>query len=129
MSANSGAQDSKRGGDIAKWIITVLLLVVAVGGNYLYREFNLALRALAVVILFAAAGGVALWTTQGKATLAFAREARIEMRKVVWPTRQETLRDNINRCCGDGYCVIGSLGTGWHSGSFSFIYYWPVRCS
>ena len=95
MSANSGAKDSKRGGDIAKWIITVLLLVVAVGGNYLYREFNLALRALAVVILFAAAGGVALWTTQGKATLAFAREARIEMRKVVWPTRQETLQTTL----------------------------------
>ena len=95
MSANSGAQDSKGGGDIAKWIITVLLLAVAVGGNYLYREFNLALRALAVVALFVAAGGIALWTTQGKATLAFAREARIEMRKVVWPTRQETLQTTL----------------------------------
>ena len=95
MSANSGAQDSKRGGNIAKWIITIILLVVAVGGNYIYRDFNLALRALAVVALFVAAGGIALWTTQGKATVSVAREARLEMRKVVLPTRQETLQTTL----------------------------------
>ncbi len=49
----------------------------------------LPLRALAVVILIAAAGGVALLTTKGKATVAFAREARTEVRKVIWPTRQK----------------------------------------
>ena len=76
MSANSGAQDSKRGGDIAKWIITVLLLVVAVVATIFIVNLTLALRALAVVILFAAAGGVALWTTQGKATSSICREAR-----------------------------------------------------
>ena len=53
------------------------------------------LRALAVVILIAAAGGVALLTTKGKATVAFAREARTEMRKVIWPTRQETLHTTL----------------------------------
>ena len=53
------------------------------------------LRALAVVILIAAAGGVALLTTKGKATVAFAREARTEVRKVIWPTRQETLHTTL----------------------------------
>ena len=55
----------------------------------------LAVRALAVVILIAAAGGVALLTTKGKATVAFAREARTEVRKVIWPTRQETLHTTL----------------------------------
>lgn len=32
---------------------------------------------------------------KGKATLAFAREARVEMRKVIWPTRQETLQTTL----------------------------------
>ena len=64
-------------------------------GNFLYRDIMLAIRALAVVILIAAAGGVALLTTKGKATVAFAREARTEVRKVIWPTRQETLHTTL----------------------------------
>ncbi len=72
-----------------KWIVVAILLIVAIVGNYLYRDMMLPLRALAVVILIAAAGGVALLTTKGKATVAFAREARTEVRKVIWPTRQK----------------------------------------
>ena len=40
-------------------------------------------------------GGRALLTTKGKATVAFAREARTEVRKVIWPTRQETLHTTL----------------------------------
>lgn len=61
----------------------------------LSRHYAALLRALAVVILIAAAGGVALLTTKGKATVAFAREARTEVRKVIWPTRQETLHTTL----------------------------------
>ncbi|QPG07807.1 preprotein translocase subunit SecE [Klebsiella pneumoniae subsp. pneumoniae] len=78
-----------------KWIIVAVLLIVAIVGNFLYRDIMLAVRALAVVILIAAAGGVALLTTKGKATVAFAREARTEVRKVIWPTRRETLHTTL----------------------------------
>ncbi len=91
MSANTEAQGSGRGLEAMKWVVVAVLLIVAIVGNYLYRDMMLPLRALAVVILIAAAGGVALLTTKGKATVAFAREARTEVRKVIWPTRQETL--------------------------------------
>lgn len=86
---------SGRGLEAMKWTIVVVLLVVAIVGNFLYRDIMLAVRALAVVILIAAAGGVALLTTKGKATVAFAREARTEVRKVIWPTRQETLHTTL----------------------------------
>ncbi|CBJ83172.1 MULTISPECIES: preprotein translocase subunit SecE [Xenorhabdus] len=95
MSANSNAQESRRGLDIAKWLLVAVLLVVAIVGNYYYREYNLALRAIAVVAIVALAGAVAFWTAKGKATLAFAREARVEMRKVIWPTRQEALHTTL----------------------------------
>ncbi|RAV24942.1 preprotein translocase subunit SecE, partial [Staphylococcus warneri] len=91
MSANTEAQGSGRGLEEMKWVVVAVLLIVAIVGIYLYRAMMLPLRALAVVILIAAAGGVALLTTKGKATVAFAREARTEVRKVIWPTRQETL--------------------------------------
>ncbi|MDX7993126.1 preprotein translocase subunit SecE [Xenorhabdus sp. Reich] len=95
MSANSDAQESGRGLDIAKWLSVAVLLVVAIVGNYYYREYNLPLRAIAVVAIVALAGAAALWTVKGKAALAFAREARIEMRKVIWPTRQEALHTTL----------------------------------
>ena len=73
----------------------MVLLVAAIAGNSYYRDVTLPLRALAVVVLMVAAAGIALWTTKGKATLAFAREARTEVRKVIWPTRQETLHTTL----------------------------------
>lgn len=78
-----------------KWSRCGGIALVAIVGNYLYRDIMLPLRALAVVILIAAAGGVALLTTKGKATVAFAREARTEVRKVIWPTRRETLHTTL----------------------------------
>ncbi|MFP1724487.1 MULTISPECIES: preprotein translocase subunit SecE [Lonsdalea] len=95
MSANTEAQGSGRGLEMLKWLIVAVLLVAAVVGNYYYRELSLPLRALAVVILIAVAGGIALLTTKGKATVLFAREARTEVRKVIWPTRQETLHTTL----------------------------------
>ncbi len=77
----------------------------------------LPLRALAVVILIAAAGGVALLTTKGKATVAFAREARTEVRKGhLADSPRETLH---HADCGCGYHsnVTDPVGTGWYSGS------------
>ncbi len=68
MSANTEAQGSGRGLEALKWVIVAVLLIVAIVGNFLYRDIMLAIRALAVVILIAAAGGVALLTTKGKAT-------------------------------------------------------------
>jgi len=95
MSANTEAQGSKGGLEAVKWIVVAVLLVVAIVGNYYYRAYSLPLRALAVVIIIAVAGAIALMTTKGKATVAFAREARTEVRKVIWPTRQETLHTTL----------------------------------
>lgn len=95
MSANTEAQGSGRGLEAVKWLIVAVLLVVAIVGNYYYRAYSLPLRALAVVVIIAIAGAVALLTTKGKGTVAFAREARTEVRKVIWPTRQETLHTTL----------------------------------
>lgn len=113
-----------------KWIVVAILLIVAIVGNYLYRDMMLPLRALAVVILIAAAGGVALLTTKGKATVAFAREARTEVRKVIWPTRRGNAAHHADRRCGYRSYVTDPVGTGWYSGSHGILYHWPevLRC-
>ncbi|CCK04854.1 Preprotein translocase subunit SecE (TC 3.A.5.1.1) [Cronobacter sakazakii 701] len=95
MSANTEAQGSGRGLEVMKWLVVAALLIVAIVGNFLYREVTLPL-------FFFFFGGFCfvlfcfvLLTTKGKATVAFAREARTEVRKVIWPTRQETLHTTL----------------------------------
>ncbi|MCR3755378.1 MAG: Sec translocon subunit SecE [Sodalis sp. Psp] len=95
MSANTEAKGSGRVLEVVKWLIVFILLVIAIVGNYFYREFSLLLRALVVVIIISIAGGVAMITTKGKSTVAFAHEAHTEVRKVIWPTRQETLHTTL----------------------------------
>ncbi|WP_462165020.1 preprotein translocase subunit SecE [Pseudoalteromonas xiamenensis] len=77
--------------DTVKWLVAIALLSGAVVGNYMYSELSVLVRAIGVVVAIGAALGVASATEKGKAFIAFAKEARIEVRKVVWPTRQETM--------------------------------------
>ncbi len=69
MSANTEAQGSGRGIGSDEVGRCGGIALVAIVGNYLYRDIMLPLRALAVVILIAAAGGVALLTTKVKLPL------------------------------------------------------------
>lgn len=90
MKANAEIQE---GGsiDILKWGAVFVLLVAAVVGNNLYSEVAFAIRASCIGVLVLAALGVAAWTSKGRIALSFAQESRMEVRKVVWPTRQETV--------------------------------------
>lgn len=51
MSANTEAQGSGRGLEAMKWVVVVALLLVAIVGNYLYRDIMLPLRALALSLI------------------------------------------------------------------------------
>jgi len=78
--------------DTLKWGVILLLLAGAVAGNYLYAEASVLIRAVAVVATIAIAGLIAMQTDKGRTGVEFAREARTEVRKVIWPTRQEALQ-------------------------------------
>ncbi len=95
MSTNTDARRSGRGMEVVKWLIVAVLLISVVVGNYYYRNFSLPLRVLAVAAVAFVAGVMALMTVKGKAAVAFAREARAEVRKVIWPGRQETLHTTL----------------------------------
>ena len=78
-----------------KLVLALLLVAAGVAGFYFLVEQALVVRILAVL------GGVVvavavLWTTpQGQAAFGFAREAAAETRKVVWPTRKETIQTTV----------------------------------
>ena len=58
----------------------------------MFAEQSVLIRALAVVVLIVIAGIVAMQTVKGHSAVVFAKESRIEIRKVVWPTRQEAVQ-------------------------------------
>lgn len=81
--------------DSLKWGVVVLVLLAAVVGNYYFDTVSVLVRAVGVVVAIAAALGIAATTVKGKNAWEFAQESRLEVRKVVWPTRQETMQTTL----------------------------------
>jgi len=81
--------------DVLKLLIAAGLLVGGVFGYYWYLEWMLWARVLLVLGGLASCIGVAATSTQGQRILAFIQGSRIEIRKVVWPTKQETTQTAI----------------------------------
>jgi len=67
-----------------------VLVVAGVVGNWYFGDQSLLIRALALVGVGLVAGFIALQTERGRRVWDLAREARQELRRVVWPDRQQT---------------------------------------
>jgi len=78
--------------DKIKLAIAIALLAAGIAGYYALAEHALVLRVLAVVAGIAAGAAVALLSEQGRTFALFARESIAEVKKVVWPTRKETMQ-------------------------------------
>ncbi|MGB5246534.1 MAG: preprotein translocase subunit SecE [Woeseia sp.] len=76
--------------DILKLLIAIAALIGGLFAYYYYVEFSLPLRVLMVLGGVAAGIGIAMTSAQGQRLKAFVQGSRVEIRKVVWPTRQET---------------------------------------
>ena len=81
--------------DIARWTAVTALLLTAVGGFYYFADQALLYRVLGLVALFAAAAAIAVGSAHGQRFVGFMREARGEVRKMVWATRAETLQTSL----------------------------------
>ncbi len=76
--------------DMLKWVVVFALLAGVVTANsMLSNDVSVLYRAIAAVVAVVIAGFIAATTEKGAAFLSFAKESRIEVRKVIWPTRQE----------------------------------------
>ncbi len=78
--------------DTPKWLFFIILLAGGIFGFYFFEEHSLLLRVISLLAVIGLAVYIASTTEKGRNTLGFVREAQIEVRKVVWPSRQETLQ-------------------------------------
>jgi len=75
--------------DWLKWLVAFLLLGGAIYANWYYGAESALYRALGMIAVVLAAAYVAAQTEKGTAVVELAIGARTELRKVVWPTKQE----------------------------------------
>jgi preprotein translocase subunit SecE len=78
--------------DKIKLAVAVMLVVAGIAGYYWLSANSILLRILAVVAGIVAGVAVAWASAPGREFVAFAREALVEVKKVVWPTRKETVQ-------------------------------------
>jgi preprotein translocase subunit SecE len=81
--------------DTAKLAAAVLLLVGGIFAFYYFAEYSVLLRVIGLLAVSGAAAAVALQTAPGRQLWQFATDVRMEVRKVVWPTRQETIQTTL----------------------------------
>ena len=90
MSAST--EETRSGLDTVKLVAVVALLSGGVYGFYALADQPLWVRLAGLLVVIGAAVFVALQTAVGRSIWQFATDSRTEVRKVVWPTRQETLQ-------------------------------------
>ena len=93
MNVKAEVKDSRF--DLLKWLVVVALVVAGVVGNQFFAAESVLYRVLGLLLLAVVAGLVALQTAKGRSFFVLLKEARSEIRKVVWPTRQETTQTTL----------------------------------
>jgi len=95
MVLNRDSQEVSPGFDRIKWTAAVIILLVSLVGNYYYSALSWPLRLLGWLLVLAIVTTILSFTVKGKQAIEFIRESRLELRKVVWPTRQETIQTTL----------------------------------
>ncbi len=94
MSAQT-AESATQVFDVVKQVISILFVVAGVAAFYYFSDFSLLYRVLGLVALVLAAIGLIFTTQVGENVWVFILESKQEVRRVVWPTREETIRTTL----------------------------------
>ncbi|ESS72167.1 preprotein translocase subunit SecE [Methyloglobulus morosus KoM1] len=81
--------------DIVKQVFSVFLVVAGVFAFYFFSEVSVLYRVIGLLVVALVVLGLMLTTDLGRNIWAFFLESRLEVRKVVWPTREETTRTTM----------------------------------
>ena len=82
-------------GDVVKHVLALAIVVGALAAFYFYAEESLLFRVLGVLAAIGVAAAIFLQTDSGRQLWVFFQASRTEVRKVVWPTRTETLQTTL----------------------------------
>jgi preprotein translocase subunit SecE len=92
---NTKAENQPTALDAAKLTLAIAVVIGSIVGYYYYADYSSLLRTIGLLIGFALAVVIAMQSVQGRELWKFIQGSRMEMRKVVWPTREEAIQTTI----------------------------------
>jgi preprotein translocase subunit SecE len=92
MATNTNVETVSTTVDRTKIALAIIAVIAGLAGFYLLSQQPLVLRIASVLIGLAVGAGIAATSEPGKRFFAFGRESVAETKKVVWPTRKETIQ-------------------------------------
>lgn len=106
--------------DVVKQALSVVLIVAGVWAFYYFSNISLLYRVIGLLSVIGSVLGLMLTTDFGRMIWVFIIESRQEVRKVVWPSREETVRTTMMV-----FAMVFIVGLGlWLLDMFLF---WGVR--
>ena len=106
--------------DVVKQAFSVVLIVAGIWAFYYFSNFSLLYRVIGLLVVVGLVLGLMLTTDFGRMIWSFVVESRQEVRKVVWPSREETVRTTMMV-----FAMVFIVGLGlWLLDMFLF---WGVR--
>ncbi|MGE0335064.1 MAG: preprotein translocase subunit SecE [Gammaproteobacteria bacterium] len=92
---NSNVETSNAALDSVKLGVALLLVIAGIVAFYLFGDVSRLTRVLGLLSAVIVAIAIAMQTGKGRALWGFAGDVQVEVRKVVWPTRQETTQTTL----------------------------------
>lgn len=90
------SNEKSKGFNTFLWLLAIVVIAIsAVGNIYFADKFSSPIRIVGIVILLLIAFGILAITNQGTKARSFFKESRVELRKIVWPTRSETMQTTL----------------------------------
>ena len=81
--------------DTVKFASALAIIMGALVAFYYYGEVSKLARVVGLIAAVGMAAAIALQTERGRTLASFVKESQTEVRKVVWPTRQETVQTTL----------------------------------
>jgi preprotein translocase subunit SecE len=92
---NAQAEQAGSIADIVKLVVCPVLIVAGIVAFYQFADFLMLYRILGLVSILCLTAFIFLTTEKGKALAQFFVESKQEVKRVVWPTRDETIRTTL----------------------------------
>jgi len=92
---NAQVEEATSVADIVKLVLCPVLITIGVVAFYHFSDLLLLYRILGLVAIIAVSVAVCFTTAKGQAVWQFMQESKQEMKRVVWPTRDETVRTTL----------------------------------
>ena len=81
--------------DVAKLALAILLIVSGLGGFYYFADQSFLFRVIGLLVILSIAVAIVYTTSLGHSFWRFAQGSSIELKKIVWPTKKETMQTTL----------------------------------